>query len=130
MDAISISPPNPDSKTPVTISVNWSGCILDAGMEKTAHTFHIHFNYSDICFAAPPGGVDNISVGVLPPGTYNVVYDVLTEGVLQLTFTKSFLVAPAVGAVTQVPIVGAGGACILVLALVASAALFRRRLHG
>ena len=124
MDAITVSPPNPDSRTPVTISVTWGGCIIDTGMENTAHTFHIHFNYSNICFSAPPGGVSDISIGVLQPGSYNVVYDILTEGVLQLTFTKSFLVTPAVG--TQVPTFGAGAACILVLSLVVGAVLFRR----
>jgi hypothetical protein len=130
MDAIAVSPTKPDSKTPVTISFSWGGCIIDSGFEKTAHTFHLYVNYSDFCFAAPPGGIADIPVGALQAGMYNVVYDVLTEGVLQETYTLAFTVTPAAGTVTQIPVFGAGAACILTVVLVLGVALFRRASNG
>jgi len=120
MDALSIIPASPDSKTPVTISFVWpAGCILDDGLERAQNTFNIHINYSSFCFAAPPGGgVANVSIGILAPGSYNVVYKILVDGVTQQTYTSSFEVSLAAGSMVQVPALEQMGFIVLALAMV------------
>lgn len=126
MQAISVNPDHPDSATPVTISVNWSGCIIDAGFEQTGTTFHIHFNYQNLCFATAPGGTVNIDVGRLFPGDYNATYERLVEGVLKETQTVSFSVAAIPTNTTPTPTIEPAAAVILAVALLVVAARFHR----
>lgn len=121
MPAISVSPDHPDNITPVTISVNWDGCILDTGFEQTGTTFHIHFNYQNLCFATAPGGTVTFDVGKLPPGNYDATYERLVEGVSKGTQTVSFSVAAVSTDTSAAPILSPASAIALAVALVLAA---------
>ena len=130
MDMITISPLQPTAATPVMISVVWTGCIKDTGFEVVGHAFHIEYDYFDDCWAVPPGGRADLSVGVLRPGNYEVVYDVLYEGVLKVTYTDSFVVTGGAGTAFPVPASSIGAACVLAAAIILAVALARWRLTG
>ncbi|MDN5924105.1 MAG: hypothetical protein L0H70_03800 [Xanthomonadales bacterium] len=114
---ITISPTHPTSATPVTISVVWSGCIKSIESEQIGHTFHIQFNYASLCWSSAPGGVASASVGLLQPGTYNVEYEWLTEGIHDWTWNTSFQVSAVIAPAVPVPAVSVGSICVLAVAV-------------
>lgn len=130
MDMITISPQYPTDATPVTISVVWTGCIKDTSFEDNGHSFHIRYDYFNECWSVPPGGLSNLSIGILRPGKHDVVYDVLYEGVLKITYTDSFVVTGGAGVALPVPAWSIGAACFLAAAMIAAVALARWRSTG
>lgn len=127
MQAISVSPDHPDNSMPVTISVNWDGCVIDTGFEQTGTTFHIHFNYQNLCFATAPGGTVTYDVGRLFPGDYDATYERLVEGVSKETQTVSFSVVAISNDPSPTPAMGPAAAIVLAIAFVLIAARFHRR---
>jgi hypothetical protein len=91
---ITITPTNPNSNTPITISVNWAGCLLDSGIQQTGTAFDIHFNLAPLC-GTPPGGIWDFPIGTLPVGTYSVVRRTLDNGVPVGQESTSFSVVAA-----------------------------------
>ena len=124
---IIITPPNPTPTSPITITVSWSGCIIDSGIQQVGTTFDIHFNYSGLCFATPPGGNANFNVGTLAPGTYNVVRRELYNGIQSFQETTSFQVSGASGSALAVPTLDPTAIGILaVIVVLLAARMFRR----
>lgn len=128
MDMITISPEHPTTATPVTISIVWSGCIKDEGIEKNGHTFHLWIDYSNLCWAAAPGGTAHIEVGTLDVGSYAVIYEWSTEGVHDATWTETFAVTAASGTAVPVPTIGVAAACMLAATIFIAAFVANSRL--
>ncbi len=110
-----ITPANPTTSTPTTISVEWSGCIIDQGIVQTGSAFDIHFNYDSTCFATLPGGIWDFPVGYLQSGTYTVNNRSLINGAPLSQETTSFSVAAAQPAVVAVPTLEGYGVVVLVV---------------
>jgi len=114
---ITITPSSPTTNNPVTISIEWSGCIIDKGIVQTGSTFDIHFNYDGSCFATPPGGIWDFPVGNLQAGTYTVINRSLIMGTQSSQETTSFSVAAGEQGVVAVPTLEIYGVIVLMVLL-------------
>jgi hypothetical protein len=114
---ITITPPSPTTSNPVTISVEWGGCIIDNDIVQTGSMFDIHFNYDSTCFATPPGGTWDFPVGYLKTGTYTVINRRLIMGSPSSQEATSFSVAAGEQAVVAVPTLEIYGVVVLMVLL-------------
>ena len=125
---ISIAPTSPTIGTPVILTLEWYGCYLDEGFQRTGNTFFYYYDRSSRCTSTGPGGTFDIPLGVLDAGVYTVRYEFRVDGAPVGMTTATFTVAAAPAASpSPAPAIGAWSGCALALALLLGARMHWRR---
>jgi hypothetical protein len=110
---IDVHPDAPTSATPITVFVTRTGCPTEF-LGRTGNV--LLFREAELC-VLPPGDTDEHLVGILPPGTYTIRVELVSEPEV---FEFPLVVAAASPA--EVPAVDVYGAIALMLMLAGIAA--------